>query len=314
MAAARSRSAGRASRRVGSAARVKGRISSRRIGVVVVRNGCVSRSAGPSARAPGRRSSSVGPSTLAIASTLASASCDASSVDGSSCSVARMFASWLASAAKTAFELSTNPASWASLLPSSSISSEKLWTTRLMIAVAQRELLVRLARVAGGRLEAPDGLRQRAAVAPQPLGAVAEQQLQVVARVGVERGEDLVEVHVRQRLRRRDPLALGQLPGLRGARRQLRRHVLEPGLRPQQDRGVAVDRRVLALDLHPDDGPAALEVDARDLADLDAGDVDGLPLTRGDGLGGATARPRPRRSPCRAPARRPAARTAGWRG
>ena len=156
----------------------------------------------------------------------------------------------------------------------------------LEIALAQRELLVRLARVAGGRLEAADGPRQRAAVAPQPLGAVAQQQLQIVARVGVERGEDLVEVHVRQRLRRRDPLALGQLARLRGARRQLRRHVLQPGLRPQQDRGVAVDRRVLALDLHPDDRPAALEVDARDLADLDAGDVDGLPLTGRDGLGG----------------------------
>ena len=109
--AARPLSAGRSSRAVGSAARVNGRIWSRMIGVVVVRNGRVSRSAGPSARAPGRSASSVGPSTEAIAPVLASVSCVTSSVDGSSRSVARMFASWLASAPNTAFEFSTNSAS-----------------------------------------------------------------------------------------------------------------------------------------------------------------------------------------------------------
>ncbi len=124
--------AGRSSRTVGSAARVNGRSSSRMIGVVSVRNGRVWRSAGPSARAAGRRSWSVGPSSVAIASALASASCVASSVDGSSRSVARMLASWWASVANTAFEFSTNSATWSSLLPSSSISSEKLWITRLM--------------------------------------------------------------------------------------------------------------------------------------------------------------------------------------
>ena len=105
--------------------------------------------------------------------------------------------SWLASAANTAFELSTKLATCVSRLPSSSISSEKLWIDAPQVLPPQRELLVDPAGVAGGRLEAPDRLRQRAAVALQADRGVAEQQLQVVARVGVERGEDLVEVDVR---------------------------------------------------------------------------------------------------------------------
>ena len=39
----------------------------------------------------------------------------------------------LTGAANTAFEFSTKPASWSSLSPSSSVSSEKLWITRLML-------------------------------------------------------------------------------------------------------------------------------------------------------------------------------------
>ena len=130
MAAARSRIAGCSSCTVGSAARANGRSSSRMIGVVSVRNGRVSRSDGPSARAAGRRSSSVGPSSEAIRSTLASAFCDSSSVEGSSRSVDWRFALWFASAANTAFELSTKLATWSSRLPSSSISSERLWIDR----------------------------------------------------------------------------------------------------------------------------------------------------------------------------------------
>ena len=160
----------------------------------------------------------------------------------------------------------------------------------LDVLAAQRELLVRLARVAGGGLEAADRPRQRAPVAVQPLRGVAEQQPQVVARVDVERGEDLVEVDVRERLRDGDPLPLGQLAGLRSAGRELGHHVLEAGLRAQQDRRVAVDRRVVALDVHAHHRPAVLELDARDLADLDARDVDGLPLARGDGLRAAQLR------------------------
>ena len=149
----------------------------------------------------------------------------------------------------------------------------------------QGELLVDPAGVAGGRLEAPDGPRERAAVVLQADRGVAQQQLEVVARVGVERGEDLVEVDVRQRLRGRDPLALGELARLRGAGIELGDHVLEPRLGAHENAGVPVDRRVLALDVQSDHGPAALELHARDLADLDARDVDRLALPRGDRLG-----------------------------
>ena len=136
----------------------------------------------------------------------------------------------------------TNSASCVSLAPSSSISSEKLWTTRLMFRRRSGELLVDPARVARGRLEAADRLRELAAVVRRARSTPSpSSSAQVVARVGVERGEDLVEVDVGQRLRDRDPLALGQLAGLLGAGVQLGDHVLQAGLRAQQDRRVAVD-------------------------------------------------------------------------
>ena len=148
------------------------------------------------------------------------------------------------------------------------------------------QLLVDLARVLGGRLDAPDRLRERAPVALERQRPVAEQDPQVVATVDVELREDLVEVDVRHRLRRRDPLALRQLAGLARAGVQLGHHVLQAGLGPQQDRRVAVDARVVALDVHADDRAAVLELDAGDLADLDAGDVDRLALPRRDRLRG----------------------------
>ncbi len=64
-------------------------------------------------------------------------------------------------------------------------------------------------------------------------------------------------------------------------------HVVEVGLRPQQQAGVGVDQvEVFGLDVHADDGVAVFEVDRGDLADLDAGDVDRLALAGRDRLGG----------------------------
>ena len=80
----------------------------------------------------------------------------------------------------------------------------------LDVVLARLERAEHLAPVARGRLEAPDRARQRAPVAAQPLAAGAEQDRQVVARVGVHRREDLVEVDVRQRLAHRDRVALVQ--------------------------------------------------------------------------------------------------------
>src|SRR5215218_6403936 len=209
----RSRSAGRSSFTAGRDARTNGLISSSITGVVARRNGRVWRSDGPSARAPGRSACSVGPSSSPSALALPSAVCVSPSVEGSSRSVARRFASWFASAAKTAFELSTNSASWSSLAPSSSSTSEKLWIARLMFSRRSASPSER-ARVAGGRLEAPDRVGQLAPVAVEPLRAIRQQQLEVAARVAVERGQDLVEVDVRQRLADRDALAVLQLAGL----------------------------------------------------------------------------------------------------
>src|SRR5438105_4695551 len=64
------------------------------------------------------------------------------------------------------------------------------------------------------------------------LTARVEQDLQVVAGVAVELGEDLVQVDVGQRLRDRDrPAVLLPRDGGR-ARVELQDHVLEPGLGP----------------------------------------------------------------------------------
>ena len=68
-------------------------------------------------------------------------------------------------------------------------------------------------------------------------------------------------------------------------------HVVQAGLRAQQQRGVGVDqRRVLVVDLHAHHRVAILEVHAGDLADLDPGDVHGLALTRRYGLRGRELR------------------------
>jgi hypothetical protein len=133
VASARSRIAGRSSWTVGSEARVKGRISSRMTGVDSRRNGRVLRSEGASARAAGRRSWSVGPSVSASVFVLASVVCVVRSVPGSLSRIWRRLASWRASVPNTAFEFCTKFASCVSRLPSSSVNSEKLWTTRAML-------------------------------------------------------------------------------------------------------------------------------------------------------------------------------------
>ncbi len=228
---ARSLSAGRSSLTLGRAARTNGRISSWMIGVVSTRNGRVSRSAGPSARAPGSSASSAGPSSSASTSVSASAVRVSRSVPGSSATVADRFASCAANAAKTALEFSTNSASWSSLPPSSSTTSEKLWITRLRLRwrLASSPATASESRASGSnrRIVSASGL----ALPFEPLRAAGEQQLQVRAGVAVEAREDLVDVDVGQRLADRDPLPRAELAGLRGAGRELGHHVLEPRLR-----------------------------------------------------------------------------------
>ena len=212
--AARSRSAGRSSRAVGSAARVNGRIWSRMIGVVSVRNGRVSRSDGPSARAlPAQRLErrpQHGGHRAGLGQRLLRDVERRRQLPQRRADVRLLVRQRREHGVRVLDEVGELSVLGAELLH----QQREVVDRALEVLAAQRELLVRLARVAGGRLEAADRPRQRAAVAVEPLGGVAEQQPQVVARVGVERGEDLVEVDVRERLRGRDPLALGQLAGL----------------------------------------------------------------------------------------------------
>ena len=256
------------------------------IGVVVRRNGRSWRWVGPSARAVGRSASSVGPSSSASRVTLPS-------VDWVICSDGGQLAQRLAQVGVLAgeggedgvgvdHEVGHGVVAVAELLG----QQREVVDRALDVRRALGERLVDPARELRRRLDPADRVGQLAAVALQRLAAVVEQQRQVVARVGVERGEDLVEVDVGKRLRDRDATALGQPARGPRARRELGDHVLQAGLGPQQDRRVAVDAVVARLDLHADDRAPVLELDALDLADLDAGDVDGLALARRDGLGG----------------------------
>ena len=67
-------------------------------------------------------------------------------------------------------------------------------------------------------------------------------------------------------------------PAALRARIELEEHVLEAGLRPQQDRRVLVDGQELAVDVHRHHRDAVVVLDLGDVADPDAGDADGLAL------------------------------------
>ena len=92
------------------------------------------------------------------------------------------------------------------------------------VLAALGEQLRESGRVACGRLEATEDLREVAAVALEPRRRAVQQHLQVRARVAVEHREDLVEVHVRQRVGDGDhvPVSHRRTAG-RGARVRARR-------------------------------------------------------------------------------------------
>src|SRR4051794_27190107 len=159
------------------------------------------------------------------------------------------------------------------------------------VLTAHRQRPGDLQDVAVGRLDAPERRRQVLAVAAQRLPAAGDEELQVAARVAVERREELVGVDVGQRLSDRDDLLLVvDRPGGLRARRQLDNHVVQAGLRTQQRGRVLVHVRVLLADLQRDDRAAVLELDLAQLADRHAGDVDRLALARRDRLRGGELR------------------------
>src|SRR3712207_9237085 len=89
--------------------------------------------------------------------------------------------------------------------------------------------------VARARLEALERRGEVVARVAQAAARAVDQQAQVVARVAVERGEDLVELDVGQPVLHRDDEPLGGERRAAAARRHLDAHVLEAGLRAQQE-------------------------------------------------------------------------------
>ena len=165
------------------------------------------------------------------------------------------------------------------------------------VAGRGQEALERLAQIAGGvrarHLVAGADLRRclsRHRVVGEGLTARVQDYREVRACIGVEGRQDLVYVHVGQRLGLGDQATLRQRPGTPVAGVELDVHVLEAGLRPQQGAGVAVDGRVPAPDLELHDGHPVLELDVADLAHRHAGDGHALPLSGRDRLGGGEIR------------------------
>jgi hypothetical protein len=135
------------------------------------------------------------------------------------------------------------------------------------------------------RLVQPEDLAQVGAAVLEAQARARDQELQVVARVGIEHPQDLVRMDVLDRLRDVERLPLLERPP--AARVELEEHVLERRLRPQErGRLVRHEPLVLGVDLHLDHRAAVHQLDLAYLADLHAGYAHGLPLSRRDGLRG----------------------------
>jgi hypothetical protein len=117
----------------------------------------------------------------------------------------------------------------------------------------------------------------RARLVAQGAAELADHRLEVGARVGLERGEHLVDLHRARGLRQRQGVARLELGCARAPRLELHEEVaLEEDARADLQLGVLVDRETRVVDLHRDHRRArvlALErLDALDLAHLNAGD------------------------------------------
>jgi hypothetical protein len=152
----------------------------------------------------------------------------------------------------------------------------------VVLAQAARGLL-HYRRAAIGVLPVGD----RAPVAVGALGldrtrVLAQERLQVLARVGLERGEHLPQLDRRARLLDREHAAALDLAGVGGARLELEEPVaLEEQPWADLQARVAVDRQALVVDLHPDQRPLAAGagvLDRNHLAHVHARDPHGLAL------------------------------------
>ena len=109
-----------------------------------------------------------------------------------------------------------------------------------------------LGAVAVGVLPVPDGLVEAARTrALQRAGVLLEQRPQVLAGLGLQRGQHLVELHRRGRLLGRKRRPAGQLGRARRPRAQLDEVVaLQEQARAHLELGVLVDRQAGVVDLH----------------------------------------------------------------
>ncbi len=155
------------------------------------------------------------------------------------------------------------------------------------VLVALGDRGVELLEVAVDRAEAAEDAAEILAAVLEALAGADEDRAQVRLVVVVERLEDLVERHVRRRVRQRHRVALLDLAARRAARARVEReeHVAEARERAHQDRRVFVDRQVLAVHVEGDDRAAVDQLDIRDVADPDACDPQRLTLAGDDALG-----------------------------
>jgi hypothetical protein len=131
----------------------------------------------------------------------------------------------------------------------------------------------------GPRVRAAQRLRvRRRRVAVERAAVLLEQRLEVLARVRLERREDVVELDRRRGLRHPDRVARLERGRPRRARLQVDEEVaLEEDPWPDLHRRVLVDRQPRLGDLHLDDREVGVLVaaDLLDLADVHARDADG---------------------------------------
>src|SRR5207248_8436132 len=93
------------------------------------------------------------------------------------------------------------------------------------------------------------------AVAETLLRVLLEERLEVLADVGLQRGQDLPELDRGRRLLDRNVAAILDRRRVRRARLQVHEEVaLEEDARPDLELRVLVDRQALLVDLHRDPG------------------------------------------------------------
>ena len=127
----------------------------------------------------------------------------------------------------------------------------------------------------GGSQYGIERLKPRAPAPSRRLAVLAQEHLEVVARVGLQRGQHLVELHRGRGLLNGDRGAVLEFAGGRRARRQVDEEVaLEEDARADLGRRVGVHGPARVLDPHRHERAlaAAVALDGGDLADLDAGD------------------------------------------